>query len=444
MTDIISKNLLISEKINEIKENGFKFVAEFSRDIITNIMNAILKEEFDENLKFEFENSKYEKKNTRNGYYTRTTRYTYWKKALLNVPRDRAGRIKSKLFTRYSRRSDDLTQMIMSFCKLGGSYKEITDFIENSTDIKMSRQTISNIFTTTKEKVDEFQNRKLPKKFQAIFLDSTYFSIKRGSYAKEVYKYRYGNWRKNGYKQVLNFEICPNENKGIFRELLLKIKEQGVEEVEIFVFDGLPGLENVVNEIFPKSKTQRCLVHIQRNIVSKVRVSDRKEISNDFMLIAKRSNIIEAQKELENFVSKWTIKGYKKKSHIFCKCKNLLTFFDFPPEKRKSIYTTNPIRSLNSRYEIDFKKRKVSFPNTESLSLLLAHIFDNWNIDRSFRATNGFRKYWLNFDLVLKNLQNIKQKNKRLLLFALFCGFFKKKFLNFSDKMLLYILLTFL
>ncbi|MGZ9800351.1 hypothetical protein ACXYRK_01400 [Mycoplasma sp. AC1221] len=54
--------MLISEKINEIKENGFKFVAEFSRDIITNIMNAILKEEFDENLKFEFENSKYEKK----------------------------------------------------------------------------------------------------------------------------------------------------------------------------------------------------------------------------------------------------------------------------------------------------------------------------------------------------------------------------------------------
>ncbi|WP_435129737.1 transposase [Mycoplasma sp. 6243] len=90
-------------------------------------------------------------------------------KALLNVPRDRAGRIKSKLFTRYSRRSDNLTQMIMSFCKLGGSYKEITDFIENSTDIKMSRQTISNIFTTTKEKVDEFQNRKPTKEISSNF-----------------------------------------------------------------------------------------------------------------------------------------------------------------------------------------------------------------------------------------------------------------------------------
>ncbi|MGZ9763445.1 IS256 family transposase [Mycoplasma sp. 5912] len=388
MTDIISKNLLISEKINEIKENGFKFVAEFSRDIITNIMNAILKEEFDENLKFEFENSKYEKKNTRNGYYTRALD-TPIGKALLNVPRDRAGRIKSKLFTRYSRRSDDLTQMIMSFCKLGGSYKEITDFIENSTDIKMSRQTISNIFTTTKEKVDEFQKRKLPKKFQAIFLDSSYFSIKRGSYAKEAINIVMGI-DENGYKQVLNFEICPNENKGIFRELLLKIKEQGVEEVEIFVFDGLPGLENVVNEIFPKSKTQRCLVHIQRNIVSKVRVSDRKEISNDFMLIAKRSNIAEAQKELENFVSKWTIKGYKKEVSYLLQMQNLLTFFDFPPEKSKSIYTTNPIESLNSNMKL-ILKRKVSFPSTESLSLLLAHIFDNWNINRSLRTTNGFR-----------------------------------------------------
>ncbi|WP_435128558.1 IS256 family transposase [Mycoplasma sp. 6243] len=194
----------------------------------------------------------------------------------------------------------------------------------------------------------------------------------------------------NGYKQVLNFEICPNENKGIFRELLLKIKEQGVEEVEIFVFDGLPGLENVVNEIFPKSKTQRCLIHIQRNIVSKVRVSDRKEISNDFMLIAKRSNILEAQKELENFVSKWTIKGYKKEVSYLLQMQNLLTFFDFPPEKRKSIYTTNPIESLNSNMKL-ILKRKVSFPSMESLSLLLAHIFDNWNIDRSFRATNGFR-----------------------------------------------------
>ncbi|WP_435129404.1 IS256 family transposase [Mycoplasma sp. 6243] len=314
MTDIISKNLLISEKINEIKENGFKFVAEFSRDIITNIMNAILKEEFDENLKFEFENSKYEKKNTRNGYYTRALD-TPIGKALLNVPRDRAGRIKSKLFTRYSRRSDDLTQMIMSFCKLGGSYKEITDFIENSTDIKMSRQTISNIFTTTKEKVDEFQNRKLPKKFQAIFLDSTYFSIKRGSYAKEAINIVMGI-DENGYKQVLNFEICPNENKGIFRELLLKIKEQGVEEVEIFVFDGLPGLENVVNEIFPKSKTQRCLVHIQRNIVSKVRVSDRKEISNDFMLIAKRSNITWSTKRTRKLCIKMNYKRLQKRSLI--------------------------------------------------------------------------------------------------------------------------------
>ncbi|WP_435130053.1 transposase [Mycoplasma sp. 6243] len=69
---------------------------------------------------------------------------------------------------------------------------------------------------------------------------------------------------------------------------------------------------------------------------------------------------------------------------------NLLTFFDFPPEKRKSIYTTNPIRSLNSNMKL-ILKRKVSFPSMESLSLLLAHIFDNWNIDRSFRATNGFR-----------------------------------------------------
>ncbi|WP_435129161.1 IS256 family transposase [Mycoplasma sp. 6243] len=389
MTDIISKNLLISEKINEIKENGFKFVAEFSRDIITNIMNAILKEEFDENLKFEFENSKYEKKNTRNGYYTRSTRYTYWKKALLNVPRDRAGRIKSKLFTRYSRRSDDLTQMIMSFCKLGGSYKEITDFIENSTDIKMSRQTISNIFTTTKEKVDEFQNRKLPKKFQAIFLDSTYFSIKRGSYAKEVINIVMGI-DENGYKQVLNFEICPNENKGIFRELLLKIKEQGVEEVEIFVFDGLPGLENVVNEIFPKSKTQRCLVYIQRNIVSKVRVSDRKEISNDFMLIAKRSNIIWSTKRTRKLCIKMNYKRLQKEVSYLLQMQNLLTFLIFHL-KSVNLFIQKSNQILKLEYEIDFKKKKFHFLVRKVYHCFLAHIFDNWNIDRSFRATNGFR-----------------------------------------------------
>ncbi|WP_435130646.1 transposase [Mycoplasma sp. 6243] len=84
------------------------------------------------------------------------------------------------------------------------------------------------------------------------------------------------------------------------------------------------------------------------------------------------------------------MKGYKKEVSYLLQMQNLLTFFDFPPEKRKSIYTTNPIESLNSNMKL-ILKRKVSFPNTESLSLLLAHIFDNWNIDRSFRATNGFR-----------------------------------------------------
>ncbi|WP_435130524.1 hypothetical protein ACR82Z_02150 [Mycoplasma sp. 6243] len=122
---------------------------------------------------------------------------------------------------------------------------------------------------------------------------------------------------------------------------------------------------------------------------------------------------------------------------------NLLTFFDFPPEKRKSIYTTNPIEILKLEYEIDFKKKSFIFLIRKVYHCFLAHIFDNWNIDRSFRATNGFLEILVKLRFGIEKPGKYKAKEQKITFVRFILRVFQKKFLNFSDKMLLYILLTF-
>lgn len=86
----------------------------------------------------------------------------------------------------------------------------------------------------------------------------------------------------DGTKEVLNYQVAPMESTGIWTELLETLIKQGVKDVLLFVADGLVGLDEGLNRHFPKAKRQRCLVHVGRNLMNKVRVKDRKAVISDF------------------------------------------------------------------------------------------------------------------------------------------------------------------
>lgn len=116
----------------------------------------------------------------------------------------------------------------------------------------------------------------LQKQYVCIYLDATYLLLRRDTVVKEAIHLALGI-RPNGTKEILNYQVAPTESAGIWREVLETLKNQGIEEVLLFVTDDLKGLDTVLSKCFPKVKQPRCLVHIARNICHNVRITDRKK-----------------------------------------------------------------------------------------------------------------------------------------------------------------------
>ena len=136
-------------------------------------------------------------------------------------------------------------------------------------------------------------------------------------------------------------------------------------------------MEEVIEQTFPAAKIQRCLVHISRNIAAKVRVTDRKEILDDFKEVYNASKLEEALSNLETFTSKWKRK-YPRVIDILDKNTYLLTYFDYPKEVRHSIYSTNLIEGFNKQLKKKFKLKE-QFPTETSMEKYLVSQFNQFN-----------------------------------------------------------------
>ena len=159
-----------------------------------------------------------------------------------------------------------------------------------------------------------------------------------------------------------------NDNRfwlGVFEDL----KARGVEEILFISLDGLSGLSEAIEKIYPKVKTQRCIVHIVRNIYGILDKKKSKEIIGDLKKIYTASNGNNAKLEYENFIEKYKSneKLIKKLNSVI---EHIFNIFEYPVEIRKIIYTTNPIESLNSSLR-KVTRGKGSFISKEALLKVL-------------------------------------------------------------------------
>ncbi|EOA08750.1 lipoyltransferase and lipoate-protein ligase [Pediococcus acidilactici D3] len=217
--------------------------------------------------------------NNRNGSYERSFDTKYGQ-LNLTIPRDRNGRFEKHTLPAYGRHSDNLETTVIQLYTKGITTAEITELIEKMYGAHYSKATVSNMTKAVNEQVQAFQQRRLASQYAAIFLDATYLPLKRDTVQKEAVHIAIGI-RPDGTKEVLNYQVAPTESTGIWTELLGTLIKQGVKDVLLFVADGLVGLDEGLNRHFPKAKRQRCLVHVGRNLVNKVRVKDRKAVISD-------------------------------------------------------------------------------------------------------------------------------------------------------------------
>ncbi|MDV4491076.1 IS256 family transposase [Enterococcus faecium] len=351
-------------------------------------VNSLLQAELTAFLDYEkYDRAGFNSGNSRNGNYSRSFRTEYGELNLV-IPRDRNGKFSQQTLPAYKRTNDSLETTIIQLFQKGITMSEISELIEKMYGHHYTPQTISNMTKIVSEDIIAFKERSLESRYSVIFMDATHIPLKRQTVSKEAVYIVIGI-RLDGTKEVLGFSLAPTESAYVWKEILQDLKDRGLKEVLLVVTDGLSGINDSIHSVYPNAQFQQCCVHISRNIAHKVRVSDRQEICSDFKLVYQASSKEEANNQIRFMTRKWK-KQYPRVVKLLMN-PAILTFYNFPPSIRRTIYSTNLIEGFNKQLK-KYTKRKEQFPNEESLERFLVSQFNNYNQKFLCRVHKGFKE----------------------------------------------------
>ena len=243
---------------------------------------------------------------SRNGNYQRAIQ-TSLGPITTDVPRGRNGRHEPIAIPKYKRKADLIVSTVLKLYSSGMTDEEMRLIISSIYEANCPKSTISSITDAVMEDVKRFSERILPKRLFALFLDSTCVHL-RGIRSRR----RPSTWPSGrpttARPLIIGYSITPQESAEAYRELLAGFRSRGLEEVEVVVAYGLAGVDEALCASYPNAKRQRCFVHLLRNACSKTRVSDRSEVAEDFMDVAKRKDMVSGEGA---FAAKWRAKYQK-------------------------------------------------------------------------------------------------------------------------------------
>lgn len=360
---------------------------EVFRTELEKCMNLLLETERTAFLGFEkWDPSGYNTGNSRNGYYTRTLK-TEFGTLSLQIPRDRKGNSTEKTTSAYLQNHNRLEDTILLLYQKGITTREISDLIEKMYGQHYSAQTVSNLSGVLETEVQHFQQRRVQKRYVALYCDATFLPVRRGSVSKEALHLILGI-DEEGHKEVLSFALYPTESSTNYREMLQDLKRRGLEEVLLFVIGELTGLPVALTEEFPQAKHQSCWTHLLRSISAKVRACDTKSVLADLKQVYRQESISAAQEELTSFLITWGGKYPKVQKSLESK-ENLFSFMLFPKEIWRSLYTNN----LSENFNKQMKRRtkvKEQFPSEASLEKAIYCYVTSYNEQFAQRVHRGF------------------------------------------------------
>lgn len=288
----------------------------------------------------------------------------------IDTPRDRNGDFEPKLVKKRQRRVTVIDEKIIPLYAKGMSTREIAATIEDLYGAEVSASLISKVTEAVIDEVIAWQARPLDSVYPIVYLDGLSIKVRHNKQVINKTIYLALGLNLAGEKELLGLWIAETEGAKFWLQVLTELRNRGVSDVLIACVDGLTGFPDAVESVYPKAKIQLCIVHMMRNSLNFVAWKDRKKVAADLKRIYQSATVDDAEAELEAFCEKWDARfpsiGMMWKRHW----PNLIALFDYPPEIRQIIYTTNAIESLNSVIRKSVKKRKLFPSDTAALKVV--------------------------------------------------------------------------
>jgi len=313
--------------------------------------------------------SGYGSSNSRNGYYDRDLLTGLGNLQDLLIPRDRQGEFAPELIDAWERSTKPMDNLVLELYAKGMSTRDINGVVEKIYGKKLSPQAVTLVTKEVEQESEAWRKRSLKKRYIAVFADALVTKIRRETVDNDAV-YIICAVDEEGYRDILGMYIGSNESAGYWEEVLNDLKERGMEEVLLFVTDGLLGMPEAIERVFPKSLHQKCVVHQVRNTLSAVRPKHKEAIAYDLRKIYKSKTYQEAKSNLLSVKEMWE----RQYPNIFKSWVQnfdyLMRFLEFPELVRPQIYTTNWIERLNKEFR-KVLKNKNSLPTEKAAQTLL-------------------------------------------------------------------------
>jgi transposase-like protein len=344
----------------------------------------MLKAELEQHLGYEKHSSQgHNSGNSCNGSYPKKVKTQSLGDMVLNIPRDRNSEFNPQLIPKGSRMSDKLEESIIGMYSRGMTTADISQQVKEAYGVDVSESTISNVTNRIIEHVKEWQNRPLEAVYFTVWMDGIVLKVKQNGKFINKCIYLVIGLKSDGLKEVLGMWMAETESAAFWLSVLTDLKARGVEDILIACTDNLKGFTDAIKGVFPETVTQLCIVHQIRNSCKYVVWKDRKAFCADLKNVYGAVNRQAAQDALDELETAWGQK-YRHAIHSWRSNWDCLTsYFDFPLEIRKIIYTTNTIENLNRGIR-KYTKAKVQFPDDmaaqKAVYLAIINIEKKWSM----------------------------------------------------------------
>ena len=356
-----------NQKVKNLK--NVTDVQNFLRDLVAPTLQTMLDAELEHHLGYK----KHDPigigtGNSRNGHYEKTLK-TKDGKITIDVPRDRNSTFSPQSVPKYATLDNDIEERIVSMYAKGMTTGDINTHMRDMYGVDVSKDMVSNLPDKVAPLIGEWQSRPLSNIYPIVYLDAVHFKVRDNGKIVSKASYIMLGITTEGMKEILGIWVGENEGSKFWLSLLNEIRNRGVEDILIACIDGLSGFSDAIKAVFPNTEIQRCIVHQIRSTVKYVSHTDRKEFCSDLKTVYTASTEQAGMDALASVVEKWPQYAVCLKSWE-TNWSELSTFFVYPPEIRRIIYTTNAIEGLNRQFRKVTKTSSI-FPHDASLMKLL-------------------------------------------------------------------------
>ena len=363
------------EKIRELLQlsnvSSMEDIQALFKETIAEFMEDGLDAELTEELgysKYDYRNK--ETENSRNGHSSKTLRTSYGN-IDVSVPRDRKGEFEPQLLKKNQTSiTQDVEEKILSMYAKGMTTGDIEAHIRDIYGLEVSDTTVSRITDKILPVAKEWQSRPLESVYAVVFMDAIHYHVRsEGQIVKKAVYIAIGI-DLDGRKDVLGMWVGENESAKYWATVLNGLRNRGVEDILIACTDNLAGFSSAIEAVFPKTEIQNCIIHQIRNSTRYVSYKDLKALMADLKAVYGAVDEPAALDALATFAEHWD-KKYPKISQSWREnWPNLSTYFKYPQEVRRLIYTTNAIEGFNRQLRKVTKSKSV-FPTDDSLLKML-------------------------------------------------------------------------